>query len=489
MASNENKFSLLASLTSLPEGEVRTTEKHEDDDGDALPSLAVESTRVSSESELFQSSVDTASKLGSSTLLASSGLLQQSGGGLFDAIDEEERAAQEAEERRRLEEEEKIRIQEELRKEKEAADAAREQLKKEEFEKKRAEEAALEARRIQEEQQQYQQQQMQNQNASYMHGSVMSSMQDLNLHDDPHQSHMNSQNGLGNSNYSHMQQNGQSNNLHPSAQNGQPNNQYSNVLNSSTMNQYENQSYSNVNQSHSQMSMASNMQQSQSQYSNVQNGNMQYSNLHQQSMNQNPPMPAQVQRQTTQEAVSGYGGASYVYSTTGNVQQVVSSQNQNGMVSSPPQTLPQMPPPSPLDASQMSSYAQRSQMRQNNMQHGAFNQNMAMNGQSFVGGGMNMGMNGAGSNVQPYIPKYNPANFRPEFGPITVTDPILVQKPGLLAPPPHWTYAVVVRDMKKIDGQNQFAAVVSNVRRRFRHFVALEERLRAECPGAILPPR
>jgi hypothetical protein len=89
----------------------------------------------------------------------------------------------------------------------------------------------------------------------------------------------------------------------------------------------------------------------------------------------------------------------------------------------------------------------------------------------------------------PFVSQYDPAKFRPSFGPISVTDPILVQSPGVFAGPPHWTYAVVVRDVKKVEGQNQFSAVVSNVRRRFRHFVALEERLRAECRGAILPPR
>lgn len=96
---------------------------------------------------------------------------------------------------------------------------------------------------------------------------------------------------------------------------------------------------------------------------------------------------------------------------------------------------------------------------------------------------------GAGSHTAPFVPQYDPSKFRPSFGPISVTDPILVQSPGVFSGPPHWTYAVVVRDVKKIEGQNQFSAVVSNVRRRFRHFVALEERLRDECRGAILPPR
>ena len=86
-------------------------------------------------------------------------------------------------------------------------------------------------------------------------------------------------------------------------------------------------------------------------------------------------------------------------------------------------------------------------------------------------------------------PPYNPKAFEPVFGAITVTDPVLVQSPGVFSGPPHWIYNVVVRDKKKIDGQDQFSAVVNNVRRRFRHFVALEDRLRADCLGAILPPR
>lgn len=93
------------------------------------------------------------------------------------------------------------------------------------------------------------------------------------------------------------------------------------------------------------------------------------------------------------------------------------------------------------------------------------------------------------------------------FGPITVTDPILVQSPGLFAGPPYWTYAITVWQDENINNNkpNHLHAdkpaekihnishdakmMISTARRRFRHFVALEERLRRECPGAILPPR
>jgi len=84
---------------------------------------------------------------------------------------------------------------------------------------------------------------------------------------------------------------------------------------------------------------------------------------------------------------------------------------------------------------------------------------------------------------------YDLGSFSPIFGEILVTDPILVQSPGLFSGPPHWSYCITVKSTQKIEGQKEFSKVVSSVRRRFRHFVAMEDRLRGECPGAILPPR
>lgn len=72
------------------------------------------------------------------------------------------------------------------------------------------------------------------------------------------------------------------------------------------------------------------------------------------------------------------------------------------------------------------------------------------------------------------------------YGKVTVNDPMLLQAPsgflGMVSSPPHWSYQFTT----KIRGQ---PASVWIVRRRFRHVVALEDRVRAECPGAILPPR
>lgn len=104
-----------------------------------------------------------------------------------------------------------------------------------------------------------------------------------------------------------------------------------------------------------------------------------------------------------------------------------------------------------------------------------------------------------------YIP---PPTFEPQYGRVSVTDPMLIQGTGLFAGPPHWTYLVTVYSKNSAitrlqqqqqsqpndaqfqqQQQQQQEQPVSAVRRRFRHFVALEDRLRQSVPGAILPPR
>jgi hypothetical protein len=71
------------------------------------------------------------------------------------------------------------------------------------------------------------------------------------------------------------------------------------------------------------------------------------------------------------------------------------------------------------------------------------------------------------------------------YSKVVVTEPLLLQSaPALfgLGQPPHWSYQVTT---ELASGQGG----VWMVRRRFRHVVALEDRLRDDCPGAILPPR
>jgi len=74
-----------------------------------------------------------------------------------------------------------------------------------------------------------------------------------------------------------------------------------------------------------------------------------------------------------------------------------------------------------------------------------------------------------------------PTPFEAIYGQVTVAEPLLVQPPSLFnVVPPYWTYQV--QTALKEGG-------CWLVRRRFRHIVALEERLRIECIGAILSPR
>ena len=73
---------------------------------------------------------------------------------------------------------------------------------------------------------------------------------------------------------------------------------------------------------------------------------------------------------------------------------------------------------------------------------------------------------------------------------VLVTEPLLLQtSPALfgLGQPPHWSYQLTTELLAGSSGGG--GGGVWMVRRRFRHVVALEERLREDCPGAILPPR
>lgn len=80
--------------------------------------------------------------------------------------------------------------------------------------------------------------------------------------------------------------------------------------------------------------------------------------------------------------------------------------------------------------------------------------------------------------LQPTLPPSLPV------GRVLVSEPLLISASGSslfgIRQPPHWSYQI----------QTQFESGSTwLVRRRFRHVVALEERLRQECPGAIFPPR
>lgn len=77
---------------------------------------------------------------------------------------------------------------------------------------------------------------------------------------------------------------------------------------------------------------------------------------------------------------------------------------------------------------------------------------------------------------------FKPQEVPPVYVDIRVTEPMLIQTQSfLISSPPYWSYQIT----SQLTG-NLGAWLV---RRRFRHVVALEDRLRQACPGSIIPPR
>jgi len=75
-----------------------------------------------------------------------------------------------------------------------------------------------------------------------------------------------------------------------------------------------------------------------------------------------------------------------------------------------------------------------------------------------------------------------PQDVAPLYVDIRITEPMLIQTQSfLISSPPYWSYQIT----SHLAG-NQGTWLV---RRRFRHIVALEDRLRQTCPGCIIPPR
>jgi hypothetical protein len=118
--------------------------------------------------------------------------------------------------------------------------------------------------------------------------------------------------------------------------------------------------------------------------------------------------------------------------------------------------------------------------------------------------------------TKPTIPPHIAVKGPLPLSTIVVNEPLLVQSSSSLlfvSSPPHWTYQIMtqlhphamMQQQQQPQYSNQYGAQAYGgryqqqqqqqqqnmlyVRRRFRHVVALEDRLRDECPGAILPPR
>jgi hypothetical protein len=75
-----------------------------------------------------------------------------------------------------------------------------------------------------------------------------------------------------------------------------------------------------------------------------------------------------------------------------------------------------------------------------------------------------------------------PQEVPPLYIDIRVTEPMLIQTQSfLITSPPYWSYQITSRLAGNLG--------TWLVRRRFRHVVALEDRLRQACPGSIITPR
>lgn len=93
------------------------------------------------------------------------------------------------------------------------------------------------------------------------------------------------------------------------------------------------------------------------------------------------------------------------------------------------------------------------------------------------------GMHNSAQQTFPIMSITRPPPVEPIYGQVTVSDPLLIQPYSysfLTIQQPYWTYQV------QTNGKDGGCWLV---RRRFRHVVTLEEKLRDECKGAILPPR
>lgn len=461
----------------------------------------------SNDSKLIETNVqDQSHQNVKSSLLSASGLLSGPSidGGLFDDLDQEEqkareaeeRAMREAEERRRREEEmERVRIEEEKEKQKRLEEQKRLILEQEE-----AEERARNDVRLSQ------------QNSVPNGASMMASMHELNLNDDStsgaHQTQgFNSAPVYSNITQSTMTQSQpsyHSSASQPTFQNGGPNYEPQEARYGDASYYYSTSgSVQQVfpQQSHTQPMMGNTTPQPNGRSpskpsvqavaqvaapstpsSYALRSQMIYSPAQNQAPTLNPPVTDY--RNHVPSAQSGYSNlqtnGGIMINNSAQPQQINSvnnmQQSNRGMVNNPMMQSQPMPNSEMYQSNggQIQSYDYQTQ----NVNGGLMQSHMMQSQYVYS----------TQPSARPPL-VYEPESFEPVFGPISVTDPLLVQSPGMFAGPPHWTYAVVVRDVKTIQGQNEFSAVVSTTRRRFKHFVALEERLRVECPGCILPPK
>eukprot|EP00538_Stauroneis_constricta_P000476 CAMPEP_0119554596 /NCGR_PEP_ID=MMETSP1352-20130426/7042_1 /TAXON_ID=265584 /ORGANISM="Stauroneis constricta, Strain CCMP1120" /LENGTH=901 /DNA_ID=CAMNT_0007601211 /DNA_START=249 /DNA_END=2954 /DNA_ORIENTATION=+ len=400
-----------------------------------------------------------------SSLLAQSGLLGDlmgsdldgsagaaaGGGGLFDAVDEEEAQKQKAEEERKQREEaERLRIQKEQEAAAAAAAAAKAEAERvrQEQERQQQEQLQLQAQQRQQQQQQammmqQQQQQQQQFQQNPMAMSMPGTMMDQQFM--PHQ----------------QQQ------FAPSQQNQM------------AQSMMTNPSLATLNQSMQTMTLQQQQQQQQRQ--------AQMQPHMQQSAN-----PAGFYRTHTAQPVP-----SQIPTTVGTANNGYNPQATNPTNVASPNAQQHLSTPIGNNGSNYMYGAQQQQQQQH--VQGQFHPNMAASNALAPAATTTAGMHnpsqvpasqfpqgpslGMGGMPQPRkIVITQPPDVNPKYTRIVVSEPMLIQDSSfLISRPPYWSY--------------QITSTLANnggtwlVRRRFRHIVALEDRLRQDCPGSILPPR
>lgn len=187
---------------------------------------------------------------------------------------------------------------------------------------------------------------------------------------------------------------------------------------------------------------------------------------------QYPYNPQQQQQQQPQQGVMNAMAGSYMYSTTGAGQMTGQPAQTPAAATRNPHTSPQ---PSILAGMHVGHDVNLGGVAPSPANMTKYHAGLANNFPAAPS---------AITNYAPAVP------FDPIYGRIIVNDPMLIQGSGLFAGPPHWTYLVTVHSKRNSNNQQSAPQPpLSAVRRRFRHFVALEDRLRSSVPGAILPPR
>jgi hypothetical protein len=392
------------------------------------------------------------------------------GGGLFEEVDqEEEQKLQEQEEEKRRVEAERLRLQQQ----KEEEENLRRQQEEQARQQQQMQFQQQQQQRQQQQQYQPQQQQQQQQQPMYGQQSLQYSNQNQNQNQPNNPSYQQQSSALMQS--QSMMQSSPHQNQHPNPNQNQQLH-LNGQMQSMTFNQYQQQPH------HQQQQPPQPSSQS-----------MSHNSIPPSSYaTQQPPPPQQQQQQQPQ----------YHPQPPTAPQRDAAGFYRDHMPSTPPHqavAVNNSPQQQPVPSNSYGG-GQHQNQNQNQYYYGTQAQPNNRNMQS-PQGSMTAGMHNSPSPQYPHEQSNNhmgggpgsigqvrkmtlvrPPDVQPIYTNIQVTEPMLIQTPSfLMSSPPYWSY--------QINSQLNNNGGIWLVRRRFRHVVALEDRLRQAHPGAILPPR